>query len=68
MSIVCDICATEFEPPHYKYIYCLINTRTKACNYFEEQPIFAFDYDFLKVELRKVEAFSEEHKVSIANT
>jgi hypothetical protein len=68
MSSYCSIRETEFEPTEYKYIYTLINTRTNKKNYFSEQPIFAFNYDYLKIELNRVKEDSDEYCTSIANS
>jgi len=67
MSDYCYICEETYTPYTYKFIYCLINTRNRNKNYFIEQPVFAFDYDFLKVELIRVQSDSDEYNTALEN-
>jgi hypothetical protein len=64
----CYNCEREFEPITYRFIYCLINKETGKCNYFSEPPEFAFDYDCLKVEYRRVKDDSVEYFVALQNS
>ena len=67
MSDYCYICEQEYSPYTYKFIYCIINTRHASKNYFIEQPIFAFDFEYLKVELIRVKSDSDEYNTAVDN-
>ena len=68
MSTYCSFCEESFEPTNYKYIYTLINTRNNNKNYFADTPTFAFDYDFLKVEVIRVSSDSDEYYTAVSNS
>jgi hypothetical protein len=57
----------EFSNP-FRYIYCVVNTDTQRKTYFEEKPLFAFDYNFYKIELVRVERNSDEFESGVANS
>jgi hypothetical protein len=68
MSVYCSVCDEIFNPNDYKFIYCIINTRNNRKNYFSDPPEFAFDYEYLKVELVRVSSDSDEYSVACNNS
>jgi hypothetical protein len=64
----CSLCEESFEPIDYKYIYRLVNIRNNNANYFADTPEFAFDYDYLKVWVIRVNSNSEEYFTAVSNS
>jgi hypothetical protein len=68
MSSYCYICEEDYSPDSFKYIYRIVNTKTNSEQFFKDQPLFAFDYPNLKVELIRVGYNSDDYFRAVDNS